>query len=87
MGSNRFYFPFSHRYENPAARLSFVMRAAALGPVALARRLGLPGPEEFFRIAESREPMPPEMARLIHRHYPQIDFEWLLTGHVGSKAQ
>lgn len=63
------------------------MRAAALGPSALAQRLGLPGPEEFYRIAESREPMPPEIARLIHRHYPQIDFGWLLTGHVGDEVK
>lgn len=87
MSSKRPYFSISHRYENPAARLSFVMRAAALGPATLAQRLGLPGPEAFYRIAQSREPMPPEIARLIHRHYPQIDFGWLLTGRVGGEAE
>ena len=80
MDSRKPYFTLSSRYENQAARRSFVMRAAGLGPVALARRLGLPGPEELYRIAETRSPMPPELAQLIHRHYPQIDAGWLLTG-------
>lgn len=68
-------FTVSERYETPAARLSFVMRTAGLGPTALARRLGLPGPEEFYRVAQSHGPIPSELARLIHEHYPQIDAE------------
>ncbi len=80
MGSRKPYFTLSSRYEDPAARLSFVMRAAGLGPVALARRLGLSGPEVLYRIAETRSPIPPELVRLIHRHYPQIDANWLRHG-------
>lgn len=47
-------FTVSERYETPAARLSFVMRAAGL--------------------------VPTELARMIHDRYPQISFEWLVSG-------
>ena len=56
------------------------MRAVGAGPSALARQLGLPGPELFYRIAEEGLPMPPELARGIHERWPQIDLGWLLTG-------
>lgn len=78
-------FTVSERYEPPTARLSFVMRAAGLGPTALARRLGLPGPEELYHVAQSQGPIPPALAQLIHEHYPQIDAEWLRTGNVYGK--
>ena len=84
------YFRTSHRYEKAVDRLSFVMRAVGAGPSALARQLGLPGPELFYRIAEEELPMPPELARGIHERWPQIDLGWLLTGQcpagTGSSA-
>ena len=80
------YFRTSHRYEKAVDRLSFVMRAVGYGPVALARQLGLPGPELFYRIAEEKLPMPPELARGIHARWPQIDLGWLLTGQCSAEA-
>ena len=80
------YFRASHRYEKAVDRLSFVMRAVGVGPVALARQLGLPGPELFYRIAEEELPMPPELARGIHARWPQIDLGWLLTGECPAEA-
>lgn len=81
----KYLFTVSERFETPSARLSFVMRAAGLGPVALARRLGLPDSGELYRVARSNDPIPSELARLIHKHYPQIDLEWLRTGKVYGK--
>ncbi|WP_418991981.1 hypothetical protein [Alistipes sp.] len=78
-------FTISESYETAAARLSFVMRAAGLGPVALARRLGLPDSGELYRVARSNDPIPLELARLIHEHYPQIDLEWLRSGKIYGK--
>lgn len=62
------------------------MRAVGLGPTALARRLGLPGPEELYRIAETHAPIPPGLARMIHDRYPQISFEWMVRGKAEQET-
>lgn len=75
-----------NRYALASERLLFVMRASGLDTAALADQLGFSGPEELSRVAQLPGPMQPELAWSIHTYYPQIDIDWLLTGHAGEAS-
>ena len=76
--------PRGEYHFHDAERMRFVVGASGLNLELFARWLGLRGSVRIRRVLLGQARLTPDLARLTHARFPQIDLEWLKTGEVGG---